>query len=415
MSLNSEITRIKNAKAAIKTAVAAKGVDVGDGKLDTYAAKIGEIVTGENVIDFIEGEPISFAIPEGTTKIRRSCFNGYFDLSGVTVPNSVTDVGVNAFCDCTSLASIVLPDSVTAVGAYAFQRCTALTHVVLSANLTGIEGYVFDGCAKLQELTIPAKVTTMKASALNIGSSTNKATITMKPTTPPTIQSNTIGANVTKIIVPAASYNAYITATNWAAHADIIVAEDPVEEWFLKWLNMSSYGTEFQFPFRSNNEWYSKIKLVDGDGGGMWYDDTQVYYNDGKTVDDVTRDWESDVYKTIDLFQTPDENSDFAQWLRECGVKLVDKWVLNAQPALPVEGDGLYQTFTAQFVSNAEVFTSLGAFTNELRYGNTDGNTKVYTVDPPAWVSEAYRTLHFAETPSGALLTWLQGNGTKQE
>ena len=236
----------------------------------------------------------------------------------------------------------------------------------------------------------------------------------MKPTTPPTIQSNTIGANVTKIIVPAASYNAYITATNWAAHAEIIVAEDPVEEWFLKWLNMSSYGTEFQFPFRSNNEWYSKIKLVDGDGGGVWYDDTQVYYNTSYS-DEQPTGWVADGYKTIDLFQTPDENSDFAQWLQECGVKLVDKWVLNAQPALPVEGDGQYQTFTAQFVSNAEVFTSLGAFTNELRYGNTDGNTKVYTVDPPAWVSEAYRTLHFAETPSGVLLTWLQGNGTKQK
>ena len=146
----------------------------------------------------------------------------------------------------------------------------------------------------------------------------------------------------------------------------------------------------------------------------MWYDDTQVYYNTSYS-DEQPTGWVADGYKTIDLFQTPDENSDFAQWLQECGVKLVDKWLLNAQPALPVEGDGQYQTFTAQFVSNAEVFTLLGAFTNELRYGNTDGNTKVYTVDPPAWVSEAYRTLHFAETPSGALLTWLQGNGTKQE
>lgn len=413
MSLNSEITRIKNAKAAIKTAVAAKGVDVGDGKLDTYAAKIGEIVTGENVIDFIEGEPISFAIPEGTTRIRRSCFNGYFDLSGVTVPNSVTNVGVNAFCDCTSLASIVLPDSVTAVGAYAFQRCTALTHVVLSANLTGIEGYVFDGCAKLQELTIPAKVTTMKASALNIGSSTNKATITMKPTTPPTIQSNTIGANVTKIIVPAASYNAYITATNWAAHAGIIVAEDPVETRFLSALNMSSYGTEFQFPFRSNNEWYSKIKLVDGEGGGMWYDDTQVYYNTSYSEEQPTG-WVADGYKTIDLFQTPDD-SGAVLWLEECGVKLVDKWVLNAQPALPVEGDGQYQTFSTQFVSNNELLTTIRGFTNELKYGDNETTKIVYTVDPPRWKNENYRTLHFAETPSGALLTWLQGNGTKQE
>ena len=222
MSVNSQIARIQNAKAAIKTAIEGKGVDVGDGKLDTYAARIGEIVTGENVIDFIEGEPISFAIPGGTTRIRRSCFNGYFDLSGVTVPNSVTNVGVNAFCDCTSLASIVLPDSVTAVGAYAFQRCTAMTHAVLPANLTSVEGYVFDGCAKLQELTIPAKVTTMKASALTIGSSTNKATITMKPTTPPTIQSNTIGANVEKIIVPIGTGDTYKAASVWSAHASII-------------------------------------------------------------------------------------------------------------------------------------------------------------------------------------------------
>lgn len=237
----------------------------------------------------------------------------------------------------------------------------------------------------------------------------------MKPTTPPTIQSNTIGENVAKIIVPAASYNAYITATNWVAHAGIIVAEDPVEERFLKWLNMSSYGTEFQFPFRSNNEWYSKIKLVDGEGGGMWYDDTQVYYNNGKTVNDVTVYWESDEYRTIDLFQTPDENSNFALWLEECGVKLVETWLLNNQPALPVEGDGQYQTFSTQFVSNNELLTTIRGFTNELKYGDNETTKIVYTVDPPRWKNENYRTVHFAETPSGALLTWLQGNGTKQE
>lgn len=414
MSLNSEITRIKNAKAAIKTAVAAKGVDVGDGKLDTYAAKIGEIATSEEFLKMINGTMTTLVIPDGVTSIRGYLCYYMKNLKNVVIPKSAEGFNGGAFFG-SGITSISFYDDVSYyLGESLVRGCLSLTQVHLPETLTTLNYAFFDNCQALTSLTIPKNVTSIAGFALNIGSSTDKATITMKPTTPPTIQSNTIGANVTKIIVPAASYNAYITATNWAAHADIIVAEDPVGKWFLKWLNMSSYGTEFQFPFRSNNEWYSKIKLVDGDGGGMWYDDTQVYYNPSYS-DEQPTGWVADGYKTIDLFQTPDENSDFAQWLEACGVKLVDKWVLNAQPALPVEGDGQYQTFTAQFVSNAEVFTSLGAFTNELRYGNTDGNTKVYTVDPPAWVSEAYRTLHFAETPSGALLTWLQGNGTKQE
>nr|DAK97105.1 MAG TPA: leucine-rich repeat protein [Caudoviricetes sp.] len=413
MSLNSEINRIKNAKAAIKTAVAAKGVDVGDGKLDTYAAKIGEIATSEDFVDLITGNITSVAISDGVTQLKAGVFRGCSKLQSATFPNTLRAMNNEAFQDCTSLTSIDLPASLISIGAYSFKNCTSLTHLTLPEANAAIENGVFDGCSKLQSLTIPTKVYKIGVKGLAIGSTGYPATITMKPTTPPTIQSNTIGENVAKIIVPAASYNAYITATNWAAHAGIIVAEDPVETRFLSALNMSSYGTEFQFPFRSNNEWYSKIKLVDGEGGGMWYDDTQVYYNTSYSEEQPTG-WVADGYKTIDLFQTPDD-SGAVLWLEECGVKLVDKWVLNAQPALPVEGDGQYQTFSTQFVSNNELLTTIRGFTNELRYGNTDGNTKVYTVDPPVWVSEAYRTVHFAETPSGALLTWLQGNGTKQE
>ncbi len=415
MSLNSEITRVKNAKAAIKTAIAAKGVDVGDGKLDTYAAKIGEIATSEDFFDLITGSITSVAIPNGVTALRACSFSRCTELQSVTFPDTLKAMWNEAFQNCTSLTSIDLPVNFNTMGAYAFQGCTSLTHFTFSDKVYTIENYIFNGCTKLQNLTIPAQVGNIKMKSLNIGSSEYPATITMKPVTPPTIRTDTIGEYVTKIIVPAASYNAYITATNWAAYADIIVAEDPVETWFLSALNMSSYGTEFHFPFRSNNQWYSKITMVDGDNGGMWYDDTQVYYNNGKIVNDVAVYWESDEYKTIALYQMPEENSNFAGWLQACGVKLVETWVLNTQPALPVEGDGQYQTFSTQFVSNAEVFTSLGAFTNELRYGNASGNTNVYTVDPPVWVSEAYRTLHFAEAPSGALLTWLQSNGTKQE
>lgn len=46
MSVATEITRLKTAKADIKTAIEEKGVTVGDGTIDTYAEKITEISSG---------------------------------------------------------------------------------------------------------------------------------------------------------------------------------------------------------------------------------------------------------------------------------------------------------------------------------------------------------------------------------
>lgn len=46
MSIATEITRITNAKTAIKAAIEEKGVSVGDGKIDSFAEKIAQIVTG---------------------------------------------------------------------------------------------------------------------------------------------------------------------------------------------------------------------------------------------------------------------------------------------------------------------------------------------------------------------------------
>lgn len=63
MSVASEITRLQNAKASIKTAIENKGVTVGDIKLDAYSAKIDEISTG--------------AEPTGTLEITQ---NGTYDV-----------------------------------------------------------------------------------------------------------------------------------------------------------------------------------------------------------------------------------------------------------------------------------------------------------------------------------------------
>ncbi len=53
MSIATEIQRLRTAKEDIKTAIEEKGVEVGDGLIDTYAEKIKEITGGGgDVIDF---------------------------------------------------------------------------------------------------------------------------------------------------------------------------------------------------------------------------------------------------------------------------------------------------------------------------------------------------------------------------
>ena len=46
MSIANEIKRLENAKTSIKTAIENKGVEVGNGTIDTYASKIDEITIG---------------------------------------------------------------------------------------------------------------------------------------------------------------------------------------------------------------------------------------------------------------------------------------------------------------------------------------------------------------------------------
>jgi hypothetical protein len=51
MSISTEIERLQNAKAEIKSAIEEKGVEVGDGRIDTYAEKISQITSGDGGYD----------------------------------------------------------------------------------------------------------------------------------------------------------------------------------------------------------------------------------------------------------------------------------------------------------------------------------------------------------------------------
>lgn len=91
-----------------------------------------------------------------------------------------------------------------------------------------------------------------------------------------------------------------------------------------------------------------------------------------------------------------------------------ETWVINDDAA------GEFATTQISFTSNGQKFTSIGADSNSglfviLYYDNNEiagydpGGGGVYDFN-----DQAYRKLTFDTSPSGALLTWLQSNATKQ-
>ena len=198
-----------------------KGVDIG-GVVGTMEAggggsnKLAKLVDG--TITEVTAEDLA-----GATQIRSYGFRGCHSLTSVTIPDGVTTLGDYAFRDCSGLTSVTIGNSVTSIGSSAFFGCSGLTNVTIGNSVTSIGESAFHNCSGLTSVTIPDRVTSIGNFAFLIGSSTNKAVITMKPTTPPQIASYSFNKSyLEKIIVPKGRGSTYKSATNWSALADYI-------------------------------------------------------------------------------------------------------------------------------------------------------------------------------------------------
>lgn len=126
-----------------------------------------------------------------------------YNLSGVTV-------NVNVPAPASKLPSVI-DKSVTAITA---DDLTGITSIGL---------YAFYDCQSLTSITVPASVTSIGDHAFQCGSSTNKVTITMLGSTPPTIAVTTMQYdNIASIVVPAGASAAYTAAANWSNFATLI-------------------------------------------------------------------------------------------------------------------------------------------------------------------------------------------------
>ena len=177
----------------------------------------------EDLISLIEGHTTTLTIPEGTTTISSNVFQNYTKPKSIIIPDSVTTIGSSAFSGCSSLTNVTIGNGVTNIGIYTFKDCKALTDITIPDSVTNIDIYAFQNCKALTEVTIGNGGTNIGDAAFyNCSSLTS---VTIKATTPPTLGSIAFdNTNNYPIYVPAASVDAYKTATNWTAYADRIQA-----------------------------------------------------------------------------------------------------------------------------------------------------------------------------------------------
>ena len=171
----------------------------------------------------VRSDVASIQIGDCVTSVGYGAFSGCSSLTSVNIPSSVTTIGSYAFQRCTSLTSINIPSSVTTIGSYAFNRCTSLSSVTIPDSVTSIGFNAFSNCTSLTSVTIPSSVTSIDSYAF--ASCTGLTSITAEAVTPPTLESGAFdGTNNCSIYVPAASVQAYKSASGWSDYASRIQA-----------------------------------------------------------------------------------------------------------------------------------------------------------------------------------------------
>jgi len=169
----------------------------------------------------------SVEIPSSVTSIGNGAFFDCDNLTSVTFGENIklTSIGEDAFFWCGSLTSIEIPANVTSIGYSAFSYCRSLESVTFGENseLTSIDERAFLGCGSLTSIEIPASV--MSIGDYAFSDCSRLTSVTVFAETPPQAGYYLFGLNPNPsldIYVPAASVDAYKSASGWSKYASII-------------------------------------------------------------------------------------------------------------------------------------------------------------------------------------------------
>ena len=179
MSIATEITRLQNAKSALKTSLNAKNDgshQITNETLDNYSNFVDSIETGGGGTEPSKGIIITEWDNNGNpTKYKikdMALVANTFNTTG-PLASKMTDINIaqgntsitsipDYFCNnCASLVNINIPNTVTSIGQYAFQGCSNLQISSLPTSLTTLNQYCFKGCTNATISSLPSTVTSL--------------------------------------------------------------------------------------------------------------------------------------------------------------------------------------------------------------------------------------------------------------
>ena len=197
-----------------------------------YCNMLQEVYIGRNVTS-IGGNAFSYCyslesvtIPDGITSIGSRAFGYCYSLESVTIPDGITSIGGSAFLYCPPLASITIPDGVTQIVENTFQNCYSLASITIPDGFTSICASAFYNCYSLANATIPDGVTSIDSSAFYNCYGMRYYDFSACTSVPALSNTNAF-KNIPsdcQMLIPAALYDEWSTATNWATYASYMVA-----------------------------------------------------------------------------------------------------------------------------------------------------------------------------------------------
>lgn len=165
------------------------------------------IVSSAKMVSFIDGT-LQKLVPQdfGDAKnVREGAFAGFENLESVELSDKIKTIGNRSFYNCASLKNVVIADSVETIGENAFHYNTGM------------------------DVVIGSGVKTIGSRAFGVIGSSKTLNVRIKADNPPTIESNSFPStetNSVSIVVNAGMAEAYKSATNWSAFADVITEEE---------------------------------------------------------------------------------------------------------------------------------------------------------------------------------------------
>lgn len=149
MSIATEITRLQSAKADIKSAIEEKGIEVGDGLIDTYAEKVRGIESGGSYEQgYEDGKKDGEQINRDDALILQHMTNGYY--------SPIQGVNFDEFIEGDTLTLNLL--NMVGFKNLFYDVKTSKKHIIINNNMTvnNVERMIFNqiGVTNLERLTL---------------------------------------------------------------------------------------------------------------------------------------------------------------------------------------------------------------------------------------------------------------------